>query len=76
MANVTVPTQSLVSIEFTQDQVLHLAAALAGGLAGDSKLPPLFLQAHWKLYGMFMEHLSDADQKRVEDSMKELEDQS
>jgi hypothetical protein len=56
--------------------LLHVAAALAGGLAGESKLPPMFLQAQWKLYDMFMEHLSPDEQKRVEDSMKELEDLS
>ena len=76
MPNVTNPSQVLVAIEFTQDQLLHVAAALAGGLTGESKLPPLFLEAQWELYGMFMEHLSPDEQKRVEESMLEPEDLS
>jgi hypothetical protein len=74
MPNVTVPAQGLISIEFTQAQVLHLAAAMASGLVGSSHLPAMFTQEQWKLYGMFMEHLTPADQKRVEDSMHEQEE--
>ena len=47
---------------------------MASGLVGSSHLPVMFTQEQWKLYGMFMEHLSDTDQKRVEDAMHEQEE--
>jgi hypothetical protein len=74
MHTATQPARSLITLELTQDQVLHLTAAIATSMVGESHFPAMFRIEHDVLYDILMGKLTEEQQVRIENARRAQEE--